>query len=141
MMQANNVRVIDGDTLKADIDLGFNVWLHDQSIRLADIDTPELKSKEMLCSAAGRLARRRVIELIGDKSISFQTKSKQRDKFGRILATIFNHYDMNINQTLLQERLAVEYSGKSKNLTSEKQQENIEYLNATGKLLTHSTNE
>lgn len=131
MYRANNVRVIDGDTLVANIDLGFNVWLHDQSIRLADIDTPELKSKDPHCLAASHLARNRVIELIDGKPISFN--GQKREKFGRILATVFTHDQVNINQTLVAERLAVDYFGKSKNV--EKQLENVDYLFQSGRLI------
>lgn len=141
MIRATNVRVIDGDTVKADVDLGFNVWLHDQSIRLADIDTPELKSQDRLHSEAARLAQKRVMELIGDRPINLITKSRRRDKFGRILASIVNHDDINVNQTLLHERLAVEYSGKSKKLSVGKQHENIEHLKQSGKLLTNTDND
>ena len=45
--KANIVRVIDGDTVVADIDLGFNVWRRDERLRLFGIDTPERKKATM----------------------------------------------------------------------------------------------
>lgn len=134
MFQANNVRVIDGDTIKADIDLGFNIWMHDQTIRLAGIDTPELKSKDPLCAAAALLAKKRVVELVNDKPIRITSQHKKRDKFGRVLATIVSHDDVDVNQTLLSERLAVDYSGKLK--TVDLHLDNINYLIETKKLET-----
>jgi micrococcal nuclease len=133
--RAEVIRVIDGDTIVVDIDLGFETWIRGQSIRLANIDTPEVRTKDLREKAAGNLSRDRVIELIENKDITINTIKDKTEKFGRMLGIIFNHQGININETLLLERLAVEYNGQSKQLILERQNQNIEYLISIGKLL------
>ena len=41
------VRVVDGDTVDVDIDLGFGVWMHKERIRLHGIDTPESRTRDL----------------------------------------------------------------------------------------------
>lgn len=55
--RAEIVRVIDGDTIVANVDLGFRTWLHDEHLRLYGIDTPELSSDEGKQVAAALRAR------------------------------------------------------------------------------------
>ena len=45
LYEVANIRVIDGDTVDCDIDLGFDSWLHKQRIRLFDIDAPETRTR------------------------------------------------------------------------------------------------
>ncbi len=134
--KAEVVRVIDGDTIIVDIDLGFDMWLRSQSIRLANIDTPEVRTRDLKEKAAGILSKDRVIELIENKDVVINTIKDKTEKFGRILGIIFTHNGININETLLSERLAVEYNGQSKELILEKQNLNIDYLISIGKLIT-----
>ena len=47
LYRIDNIRVIDGDTIDCDIDLGFDVWLHKQRIRLYGIDAPETRTKDL----------------------------------------------------------------------------------------------
>ena len=44
--KAKIIRVVDGDTVDVDIDLGFGVWLNNQRIRLYGIDTPECRTRD-----------------------------------------------------------------------------------------------
>ena len=48
LYKATVTEVYDGDTITVDIDLGLNVWLKDQTLRLLGIDTPELRGEERL---------------------------------------------------------------------------------------------
>ena len=61
------VKVIDGDTIDGDIDLGFEVVLSKQRVRLAGIDTPESRTRNLAEKALGLKAKDRLIELCGDK--------------------------------------------------------------------------
>lgn len=99
------ISVYDGDTITVDIDLGFGVWLKKQKIRLARIDTPEIKGDER---AMGLIARDRVRELIMDKDVTIRTKKDKKGKYGRWIAEVI--YDnINLNDQLLQENLAKQY--------------------------------
>ena len=54
------VKVVDGDTVDVDIDLGFNVWLKKQRIRLYGIDTPESRTRDKVEKVFGNLAKAKV---------------------------------------------------------------------------------
>jgi endonuclease YncB( thermonuclease family) len=55
------VRVVDGDTVDVDIDLGFDTWIHGERIRLYGVDTPECRSRSATEKKAGLLAKGFVI--------------------------------------------------------------------------------
>ena len=76
------VRVIDGDTIDVDIDLGFNVVLSKRRVRLMGIDTPESRTRNLVEKALGLAAKDRLIELCGEK---LQLLSQGTDKYGRVL--------------------------------------------------------
>ena len=40
------VKIVDGDTVDVDINLGFGVWLHDERVRIMGIDTPESRTRD-----------------------------------------------------------------------------------------------
>ena len=107
---ANVVRVYDGDTIWVDIDLGFGLWMKNQSIRLANIDTPEVRGEEKV---EGFVSRDRVIQILeeSDNKCVLKTTLVGRGKYGRILAEIFvKNETRSINEMLLAEGLAVVYS-------------------------------
>jgi len=111
---AKVVRIIDGDTIVVDIDLGFFTWINNRSIRLIGIDTPEIRTKNPLEKEAGFLAKSYVENLIkpGD-TVIVNTVLDKTEKFGRILGTISTETGFNINKALLDENLAVPYTGQS----------------------------
>ena len=61
--KAKLVRVIDGDTIDVDIDLGFDVWLKRQRVRLAGIDAPESRTRNKAEKVLGLAAKARLTEL------------------------------------------------------------------------------
>jgi len=107
---ANVVRVYDGDTIWIDIDLGFGIWMRNQSIRLRGINTPELRGES---KEAGIVSRDRVIQLLegaGNKCVIKTDKDKTRGKYGRILGVIFIENEIrSVNKILLDENLAIVY--------------------------------
>ena len=103
-------RVIDGDTVDANIDLGFDITIH-KRIRLAGIDTPESRTRDLEEKARGLASKDKLIELLGDGN--FVLESKEVGKYGRVLGTLHID-DMNINDTLVKEGFAVEYDGGTK---------------------------
>ena len=103
-------RVVDGDTVDANIDLGFDITIH-KRIRLAGIDSPESRTRDLEEKKKGLASKDRLIELLGDGN--FILESKEVGKYGRVLGTL--HIDeMNINNTLVKEGHAVEYHGGTK---------------------------
>ena len=104
-------RVVDGDTLDADLQLGFSVVLHKQRIRLAGIDTPESRTRNLEEKALGLKAKDRLIELCTG---TFKVKSLGKGKYGRILGIPYTADGENICQKLIQEGLACPYDGGTK---------------------------
>jgi micrococcal nuclease len=97
--------VYDGDTLKADIDLGFGVWMHDQTIRLFGINAPEIKGT---VKSLGITSRDRLTDLILNKEILIETIKDKKEKFGRWLGVVF-YENKNINGLLIEEGFAEKY--------------------------------
>ena len=104
-------RVIDGDTIDVTLDLGFSVKLHKQRVRLAGIDTPESRTRNLEEKALGLKAKDRLIELcVG----SFKIKSLGKGKYGRILGIPYTETSEDICEMLVTEGHAVEYWGGTK---------------------------
>ena len=111
--KASLVKVVDGDTIDVDLDLGFGVWLKKQRVRFYGINTPESRTRDLEEKKRGLAAKDRVIELIENcEELSIKTilNKKARGKYGRILADIMAD-GINVNQTLVSEGHAVEYFG------------------------------
>jgi len=105
------VKVIDGDTIDVDIDLGFEVILSKQRVRLAGIDTPESRTRNLAEKALGLKAKERLIELCGEK---LQLLSLGSGKYGRILGIPHTEEGEDICELLKKEGHAVEYWGGTK---------------------------
>ncbi len=107
---ATILRVIDGDTVDASIDLGFNIS-HKIRIRLLGIDTPETRTRDLEEKERGLQAKYRLVELLDsvENKCLVQTRSN-KGKYGRWLGTLIikdeNNFDLNINQTLIDEGFA-----------------------------------
>jgi len=108
-------RVIDGDTVDVDIDLGFGVWLKKQRIRLYGVDTPESRTRDKVEKVFGLKAKAFVLEHLPVSSDQVLRTRLQdsRGKFGRILGE-FVCQDSTINQLLIETYNAVAYFGQSK---------------------------
>ena len=103
-------RVVDGDTVDAHIDLGFDITIH-KRIRLAGIDSPESRTRDLEEKAKGLASKDKLVELLGEGD--FILESKEVGKYGRVLGTLIVE-DVNINDTLVEEGFAVEYWGGKK---------------------------
>lgn len=103
-------RIIDADTVVVHIDLGFTVWMHDQHIRFAHINAPELKTE------AGKAARTYLFSLLGDLPVDviLQTLKDRQDNYGRYLGVFITAAGINLNEALVQAGHAVRYDGKGK---------------------------
>ena len=112
------VRVIDGDTVDVDIDLGFGVWLKKERIRLYGIDTPESRTRDLEEKKYGLAAKEFLTKMLDDDGgIILKTQKDAEGKFGRILGELWRtteYGDQSINQYLVDNHHAVRYYGQSK---------------------------
>ena len=112
--KAKVVKVVDGDTMDVDIDLGFSIVLAKQRIRLFGIDTPESRTRDKEEKFYGKLAAQFLKDRCKKGSyITLRTYLDKKGKFGRILGEIVVD-KINLNQQMVKEHLAVEYFGQSK---------------------------
>ena len=113
-------RVVDGDTIDALIDVGFDIWVK-KRIRYSGIDTWESRTSDLAEKAKGLEAKARNKELlmeVSSKSGYFRLKSYGVGKYGRVLGEIFiedkDGNQLNINKTLISEGHAYKYEGGKK---------------------------
>tara|TARA_Y100001938_G_scaffold19727_1_gene24734 strand:- start:1376 stop:1708 length:333 start_codon:yes stop_codon:yes gene_type:complete len=104
---AKLIRVIDGDTIDASIDLGFNVWIM-KRVRLYGIDAPESRTRDLKEKKKGIESKQKLQELIGTNEGNFILKSHGVGKYGRCLGTIYIN-GCNLNEKLINEGFAKEY--------------------------------
>ena len=108
------VKVIDGDTIDVDIDLGFGVWMQKQRIRLYGIDTPESRTSDPEEKKYGLAAKDFLKKWTNSGDLTLRTYKDGKGKFGRILGEIWYGGEHNINQLLVDNHHAVRYHGQSK---------------------------
>ena len=129
---ATITRVVDGDTVDVDIDLGFDVWIRSQRIRLFGIDTPECRTRNKAEKAHGLLAKEYVQNALRLGKV-YTLRTREKGKYGRYLGEI-KVGRTTINKLLLKELLAVPYQGQSKKDIAIKQEANRIALIEQGKL-------
>ena len=107
-------RVVDGDTVDVDIDLGFGVWLHKERVRVLGIDTPESRTRDKEEKKYGLAAKAFVKDFfkIGDVILTTK-KYDAKGKFGRILGD-FKCNGRTLSKVMIEMHHAVEYHGQSK---------------------------
>ena len=117
-------RVVDGDTIDALIDVGFDIWVK-KRIRYKGIDTWESRTRNLEEKKLGLAAKARnkeLLEQVSSKPGYFRLKSYGVGKYGRVLADLFimdsNGVQININETLIQEGHAYTYEGGKKKVFS-----------------------
>ena len=116
-------RVVDGDTMDVILDLGFDVH-HAVRVRLAGIDTPESRTRDLDEKARGKLSKAFLKESIKGKKIVLKTKIKDsRGKFGRVIAEVWAEFEKgslrNINELMIKECYAVKYNAENKALVKD----------------------
>jgi micrococcal nuclease len=113
-------RVVDGDTVDVDIDLGFGVWLQKERVRMYGIDTPESRTRDLEEKKYGLAAKAFVLAFLPvDSMQTLRTKKDGKGKFGRILGEFViydgkTHRETTLNQMLIETSNAVKYHGQSK---------------------------
>ena len=124
------VRVVDGDTVDVDIDLGFGMWIHKERIRLHGIDTPESRTRDLEEKKYGLLAKEQVKYFLPKGSIqTLITVKDKAGKFGRVLGKFKIEHPIHGNSTTLNDWMVKEYHaapyfGQSKDKIAEIHLEN-----------------
>ena len=135
------VKVVDGDTVDVDIDLGFGIWLHDERVRIMGIDTPESRTRDKVEDLFGEAAKARVKELFESAQLKLITEEDRKGedmkgKFGRVLGDFDIEYKNQDNSysirrltnIMIEEGHAVAYFGGSKEEIAMKHMANREKL-------------
>jgi micrococcal nuclease len=110
----NVIKVVDGDTIDVDIDLGFNIS-YTQRVRLAGIDTPESRTRDLYEKKLGMESKEWLKNALSHaKTIIIKTeKPDSTEKFGRILGWLYVN-DVNLNKAMIDQGYAWEYLGGTK---------------------------
>jgi len=124
-------RVVDGDTVDVDIDLGFGMTYKKQRVRMMGIDTPESRTRDLEEKFYGKQSKYFLEDLLKDQKI--QLVSHDKGKFGRILGELFiEGNELSINQQMIDNYHAVPYFGQSKDDTEKGHLMNKAALNEQG---------
>ena len=111
-------KVIDGDTVDVDIDLGFGVVLTDERVRIMGIDTPESRTRDKVEKLFGLASKKRLKELLAKYCVLKTEINKNgedmKGKFGRVLGDFVAADGRMITDILIEEGYAVAYHGQSK---------------------------
>jgi micrococcal nuclease len=109
-------KIVDGDTIDAELDLGFNIS-YTQRVRLAGIDTPESRTKDLAEKALGLEVKKKLGELIANaKVVVIRTeKPDSSEKYGRILGWLYlDGAELSVNEALIASGYAWSYLGDTK---------------------------
>jgi len=133
-------RVVDGDTVDVDIDLGFGIWVRNERVRLYGIDTPESRTRDLEEKKCGIYAKQCVETFMPvDSTQILKTHKDKVGKYGRILGE-FVVYDpeqdrqTTINEYMIRHKIGVAYSGKSKDDIKQEHLDNRKFLYESGKI-------
>ena len=132
-------RVVDGDTVDVDIELGFGIVLSDERVRIMGIDTPESRTRDLVEKKFGLASKSRLKELLGKTSILKTEINKDgedmKGKFGRVLGDFITEDGRLVTEIMAEEGHCVPYFGGSKEETKAAHMKNRERLIAEGKVI------
>ena len=128
-------RVVDGDTVDVDIDLGFGIWKMNERVRIMGIDTPESRTRDKIEKKFGLAAKAKLKSLLGPKPVLQTTISKKgedmKGKFGRVLGD-FLVDGKKVTEIMCKTGHAVPYFGGAKADTQKQHMKNRKKLVAEG---------
>lgn len=134
--KAQLIKVVDGDTIEVDFDLGFGVWLRNQRIRLYGIDTPESRTSDKEEKARGLISKAKLNEVLSNsKYLTVETEIDPEEKYGRILGRIETDDGVNVNDWMIEKSYAVPYNGENKDKVQELHKANAKKLKERGEIL------
>jgi micrococcal nuclease len=126
------IKVVDGDTVDVDIDLGFGICLKDERVRIMGIDTPESRTSDRVEKLFGLAAKNRLKELLEKDAKLITTEDKDgedmKGKFGRVLGDFRAADGRLVTEIMTEEGHCVPYFGGSKDDTQAQHMANRERL-------------
>jgi micrococcal nuclease len=134
---AKVVEVVDGDTIVIDIDLGFDIKLTKQKVRLLGIDTPESRTSDKIEKVFGLVSKEYVKKFVKEcedyviirTHLSDDVDENGREKFGRLLGEIVNPKTRKVlNEELINNNYAVKYLGENKLNVADEHKKNRKIL-------------
>ena len=130
------LRVVDGDTVDVDIELGFGVVLANERVRIMGVDTPESRTSDDVEKLFGLASKNRLKDLLGEVAILKTQNSKDgedmKGKFGRILGDFVAPDGRMITEIMIEEGHCVPYFGGSKEDTQAAHEVNRQRLLSEG---------
>ena len=146
------LKIVDGDTVDVDIDLGFGIVLKNERVRVMGIDTPESRTRDKVEKQFGLAAKKRLKEMLDNKSgpiLKTQINKKGEDmkgKFGRILGDFTVYHAPTdswrmVTDIMVEEGHAVAYFGGSKEEIQQKHMANRDKLLREKKITKKDYNE
>ena len=129
-------KVVDGDTVDVDIDLGFGIWQMNERVRIMGIDTPESRTRNKEEKVRGLLSKAKLKEMCptGGTILLRTEVGNEKGKFGRILGKLFTLEGKDINQHLIENNYAVAYHGQSKDDIEAEHLKNAKILSERGEI-------
>ena len=139
------VKIIDGDTVDVDIDLGFGVWMHKERVRMMGIDTPESRTRDKVEKKFGLASKEYVKAYLPIGSMQVlkteidKSGEDKKGKFGRILGD-FLVYDSSedatkrLTEVMISQGYGVAYHGQNKDEVEAEHLKNRERLISEGKV-------
>ena len=134
------LRVVDGDTVDVDIELGFGIWHHKERIRIYGLDAPESRTRDKVEKVFGKYAKQCVKDWLPTGSVQkLVTEKDKSGKYGRVLGR-FKIYDAKedreifLAQWMIGDGIGVGYNGQSKDEIQELHLANRERLLKEGKV-------
>ena len=133
--RAKVVRVIAGDTVDVDIDLGFGIWQKNERVRIMGIDTPESRTRDKIEKKFGLAAKAKLKSILGKTTVLKTTINKKgvdmKGKFGRVLGDFLQN-DKSVAKIMCETGHAVAYFGGAKADTQKQHMKNRKKLVAHG---------
>ena len=128
-------RVVDGDTVDVDIDLGFGIWQMNERVRIMGIDTPESRTRDKIEKKFGLAAKAKLKSLLGKTTVLKTSINKKgvdmKGKFGRVLGD-FLVDGKEVTEIMCKTGHAVPYFGGAKADTQKQHMKNRKKLVAEG---------
>jgi micrococcal nuclease len=128
-------RIVDGDTVDVNIDLGFGIWLYKERVRVAGIDTPEKRTRDKVEKIFGLAATAKAHTLIPEGSdCIIRTRRDKAGKYGRTMGDFVLEDGRLYTDIMVETHHAVPYEGQSKDLIEEAHLVNREILIESGEI-------
>ena len=133
--RAKVIKVIDGDTVDVDIDLGFGIWQKNERVRIMGIDTPESRTRDKIEKKFGLAAKAKLKSILGKDTVLKTTINKKgvdmKGKFGRVLGDFLQN-DKSVAKIMCETGHAVPYFGGNKEDVQKQHMKNRKKLVAEG---------